>query len=300
MLPNTLYVLTFLLCEIKNFMNIKLTIQHGAKWHDEKHCDTIWYDTRRYHMMRYKTIQYTKKWNDMVWYNLIWYETVQYITMWYVACYNNYNTIWYGTLRYHMMQYDTIPYTMKWKERKNRILNQHWTVRWLHLKAPHVQLSHIVLFCFVFFSRCKPSIQNQEIVLQSFEPCPCPDINCIYTNITSRSDWWRSVWGLTSLQQQHTSISPAASWKWTPATCIPLQYYITFSGERRLFPLALNSPLPLSSHILMKIAKPFILWFHAGYHIVAYEILISGCIHEIRVWKSVQQNARQLAFCPVI
>lgn len=57
---------------------------------------------------------------------------------------------------------------------------------------------------------------------------------------------------------------------------MPLLYYIRFNAKQRLF-----LP-PQAKFSLMKIAKAFILRLHAGYHILAYELLISGCVGKIR------------------
>lgn len=86
------------------------------------------------------------------------------------------------------------------------------------------------------------------------------------------------------------SISYAAYQKWTLAANIPLQFYSTFSRELRLFPLMLTKQFP--SQVLMRIAEPFILWFHIqqaiAYWPMWYWWEASDCIHEIKVLKSLQ------------
>lgn len=112
--------------------------------------------------------------------------------------------------------------------------------------------------------------------------------------------WSRSVWRFLHFCYT-TSISSAAYQKCTLAAYIPLQYYSTFSRELRLFPLMLTKTISLSG--LNEDCRAFqIMVPHSLSRLSLCDIdeRQANCIHEIKVLKSLQQNAQQLAFLLMI
>lgn len=161
----------------------------------------------------------------------IQYDTVQKRAQCLIYTYKNHNFLLISERKKKLifthifMQNSSLIFT------KCNLVVSSWT--WQHTTVWQTFL-FLLLFFFKFFSFaarcCKPSIQNSEIVLLGSEPCPCPDTDCIYTDIKRSSEWWRSVRGPTPLQPRRTHIHPTRcimEMKWThDATSITTLHHV--------------------------------------------------------------------------
>lgn len=140
---------------------------------------------------------------------------------------------------------------------------------------------------------CGPSIQSWEIVLLGSKPCPCPATNCIYTK-RCRPEWWRSVWGPTTLQPWSTHIHPARcimEMRWTRNThSITILHHVLAPSRGYFRTLMLNFRNEDCKAFHITVARRL---SHLGLWSIDKQLLV-----KLGVWVSVWQNVRQLAFCP--